>query len=419
MRTLESSREVTKESLPTVPCRSADSIAAPGISVALLTGGADKHYAFGLATELMAKGAELDLIGSNDLDLEEFRNQPRVKFLNLRGDQNPEASRIEKVARVLKYYRKLIVYAAKARPRVFHVLWNNKLESFDRTLLTLYYKALGKKIVLTAHNVNVGVRDSKDTIFNRLTLRIQYHLVDHIFVHTPKMKDELMKEFRVRGNRITVIPFGINNAVPNTDLSPVGAKRRLGIQDEKKLILFFGNIAPYKGVDYLLAALRKLRDRRDDLRLIIAGRPKNCEKYWSALHEAIQDDVRSGRILLRADYIPDEETELYFKASDVFVLPYTHIYQSGVLFLGYGFGLPALVSDVGSLKDDVLEGKTGFVFKPGDPNDLANALERYFASDLYKGLSDRRQEIRNFALERHSWNDVGHQTIGVYAELLG
>ena len=60
-----------------------------------------------------------------------------------------------------------------------------------------------------------------------------------------------------------------------------------------------------------------------------------------------------GRVLLRADYIPDDETEIYFKAADVLVLPYRQIYQSGVLFLGYSFGLPVLAADVGSLKDEM------------------------------------------------------------------
>ena len=97
------------------------------------------------------------------------------------------------------YYARLIRYAATAKPRIFHILWNNKFESFDRTLLMLYYKVLGKKIVLTVHNVNAGRRDSKDTRLNRLTLRIQYRLADHIFVHTEKMKRELIEEFGVRG----------------------------------------------------------------------------------------------------------------------------------------------------------------------------------------------------------------------------
>lgn len=388
------------------------------IAVALLTGGADKPYVFGLATALHSRGAAMDLIASDDLELPEFQGEPNVNFLNLRGNRRPDASMARKVLRVLIYYVKLISYAARSKRRIFHILWNNKFEAFDRTLLTLYYVSLGKKIVLTVHNVNAGKRDSKDTLLNRLTLRIQYRLADHMFVHTDKMKIELMEEFGVQGSRISVIPFGINNFVPNTSLSACEAKQRLGIQEGEKTILFFGNIKPYKGLDCLVTAFQRTPAQHHRYRLIIAGRPDNCDSYWGQIREAIQKEVQNRRILLRTHYIPDDETEVYFKSADVLVLPYRHIYQSGVLFLGYSFGLPVLAANVGSLKDEIIEGETGFVFRPDDPADLARAIERYFTSNLFANLSTRRQRIRDFATEHHSWDVVGQMTINVYSDLL-
>ncbi len=389
------------------------------IAVSLLTGGGDKPYAFGLATELISKGAALDLIGSDDLDCPEFHNNPLLNFLNLRGNQRPDASLLSKVLRVSGYYAKLIRYAATAKPRIFHLLWNNKFQILDRTLLMYYYKCIGKIIILTVHNVNAAKRDRNDTAFNRLTLRIQYRLADHIFVHTEKMKHELIEEFGVQATRVTVIPLGINNAVPNTGLTPGEAKQLLGIRDGEKTILFFGRITPYKGLEYLITAFRQILARTDNYRLIIAGGPeKGCEGYWTAIREAIREGVQRGRVLLRADFIPDDETEVYFKAADVLVLPYRHIYQSGVLCLGYSFGLPVLAADVGSLKDEIVEGKTGFVFRPEDPVDLARAIEVYFASDLYTDLSRRRKKIRDYATERYSWAVVGQMTMSVYGGLL-
>ncbi len=388
------------------------------IAVSLLTGGSDRPYVFGLTTSLMSRGAALDLIGSDELDHPDFHDKPGVDFLKLRGSQRPDASFVGKVFRISTYYAKLIGYAATAKPRVFHILWNNRFEYFDRTVLMLYYKLLGKKIVFTAHNVNGDRRDSKDTRLNRLTLRIQYRLADHIFVHTEKMKRELSEEFGVQGRRITVIPFGINNSVLNTRLTPGEAKQRLGIRDGERTILFFGRIAPYKGLEYLIAAFRQALAQRDDYRLIIAGRPDRCEGYWKTIREGIRDEVQRERILLKAEFIPDDETEIYFKAADVFVMPYRDIYQSGVLFTGHRFGLPVLAADVGSLKDDIVDGKTGFVFKPEDPVDLANAIQRYFASDLYADLNSRRQGIRDYAMERHSWDTVAQLTMSVYARLL-
>jgi D-inositol-3-phosphate glycosyltransferase len=393
--------------------------ARPEIAVALLTGGIDRPYVFGLSMELISKGAALDLIGSDTLDFPEFHGKSGLNFLNLQGSQRPDVSIVRKVFRLLTYYARLIRYAAMAEPKIFHILWNNKLELFDRTVLTLFYKLLGKRIVLTVHNVNAGRRDSRDSYLNRLTLRIQYQLADHVFVHTEAMKVELNQQFGVQDARISVIPFPINNAVRNSDLTPSEARRRLGIQDDQKAILFFGRITPYKGLEYLIAAFQQARIRRDDLRLIIAGRPENdCQDYWRAIQEVVSDDVRLGRIVLRADHIPDDETEIYFKAADVLVLPYKQIYQSGVMFLGFSFGLPVIASDVGALKDEIVEGKTGFVFKTEDSSALATTIERYFESELFSNLDARRQEIREFAVAGHSWDVVGRDTMGVYGGLL-
>ena len=390
----------------------------PDISVALLTGGGDRPYAFGLATALISNAAAIDLIGSDNLDFPEFHNNPKVHFLNLRGDQGSHAGFLAKAMRVVAYYVRLIGYAAKARPQIFHILWNNKFQVFDRTLLMLYYKMLGKKIVLTAHNVNIGRRDSADSYLNRFTLKIQYLLSDHIFVHTETMKLELIEEFAVPDSRITVIPFGINNSVPNTALKSPEAKKRLGVESHRKVILFFGNIAPYKGLEYLVRAFQKIAARRDEYGLIIAGRPKDCVKYWTAIQQTIADDVLRKRIVVHAVYIPDEHTEIYFKAADLLVLPYTYIYQSGVMFLGHSFGLPVVASDVGSLKEDIVEGKNGFLFRSEDSNDLARVIEQYFDSELFANLEDRRNEIRHNAVAVHSWDIVSHLTMGVYAKLL-
>lgn len=391
---------------------------ASEIAVSLLTGGSDRPYVYGLTTSLILQGVNLDLIGSDELDLPEIRALAGLRFFNLRGSSRSDASFTNKVWRILQYYFKLVRYTATAKPRILHILWNNKFEFFDRTFLMIYYKLRGKRVVLTVHNVNAARRDLKDTWLNRFTLRIQYRLSDHIFVHTEVMKRELVEEFGALSSRVAVIPFGINNAVPNTCLTPEDAKRRLGLRPDEKAILFFGRITPYKGLELLIDAVRQARTRCPDYRLIIAGRPDRCEEYWSAIREQIRGEVERGEILLKAEFIPDEETEVFFKAADAFALPYRDIYQSGVLFLGQSFGLPALVADVGSLKDDVIEGETGFVFKPEDPDDLANAIEIYFANELYQRLPETRKAIRHYVETHHSWDAIGQTTVAVYESLL-
>jgi glycosyltransferase involved in cell wall biosynthesis len=390
------------------------------IAVGLLTGGRDKHYAFGLTMALVANGVCLDVIGSDQIDSPEMHSAPRLRFINLYDGRVQEAGLVGKACRVLLSYARLVQYAAIAKPRVLHILWDYKFPFFDRTVLMVYYHLLGKKIVVTAHNVNAGKRDSNDSLLNRLTLKIQYRIADHIFVHTQKMKNELIEEFGVGQQAITVIPYGINNSVPDTDVTPRQAKQRLGIKDNEKTILFFGNIGPYKGVEFLVAAFQILARKQADYRLIIAGKLRGgAEKYWDEIRNAIGRDVSGERVLQKIEFVPDEETELYFKAADVLALPYTEIYQSGVLFLGYSFGLPVIATDVGSLGEGVVEGRTGFLCRPRDPNELAHTIETYFESELFRELNSRREEIRAYARTQHSWDVVARTTRAVYEKLAG
>lgn len=380
----------------------------------MLTGGGDRPYALGLTGSLVDAGVRVDFIGSDFLDCPELRQQPLVRFLNLRGDNRPGAPTRQKVKRVCVYYTRLLRYAATADPKVFHILWNNKLEWFDRTLLMLYYRLLGKRVVYTVHNVNAGQRDGRDSAINRLTLRIQYHLTHRLFVHTERMKQQLEAEFGVPTEKISVIPFGINNTVPATALTRTQARERLGVGATDKCVLFFGNIAPYKGVEYLVQAMEQLRGRVRDCRLVIAGQPKDSEAYWAAIDRRIDSSPLREHAIRHIEYVPDERTEVYFKAADVLVLPYTHVFQSGVLFLGYSFGLPVIASDVASMKDDIVEGETGYICPPADPQALAAAIERFFASDLYRELDQRRGGIQRSAAERYSWATVASITVRAY-----
>jgi D-inositol-3-phosphate glycosyltransferase len=391
------------------------------VDIGLLTGCQDRPYAFGLAMALTSKGVLIDIIGGDEIDSPELHATPRLRFLNFRGSLKNQGNFAVKLWKLLDYYAKLIRYAARSDPKVLHILWNNKIEVFDRTILMLYYKVVGKKIAFTAHNVNQARRDAKDSWFNRTTLRIQYQLCDHIFVHTQKMKEELCQDFGVAEKAVTVIRHPVNDAFPDTALTPAGAKRRLGLRDDEKAILFFGRIRPYKGIGYLLDAFRLLSaDEQAKYRLIVAGEPKKgSEDYLHEIQESVQRDFKEGRVILRIQFIPDEEMEVYLKGADVLVLPYKEIFQSGVLFLAYSFGLPVVATDVGSFREEIVEGSTGFLCQPGDPADLAKAIETYFSSDLFKNLTVRRQEVKDYAHANHSWDAVADLTCKAYTKMLG
>lgn len=388
------------------------------MKISILTGGGDRPYALGLLAACAQKKIETDYIASDDILDDNYTKNKYVTVYNIRGDQNSSAPVKEKVLRILRYYCKLMLYAIQTDSKLFHILWLNKFILFDRTFLNIFYRFLGKKLVFTAHNVDDRERDGNNNLVNTLTLKFHYKIVDHIFVHTQQMKAQLIDSFRIDKSKVTVIPFGINNTVPKSELDELQARKKLDLCVNDKVILFFGNIAPYKGLDSLISALALLKEKNIRPKLIIAGRIKNCETYWNNIQKIIEQHNLGPYIVKRIEFIPDSEIEIYFKSADALILPYKFIYQSGVLFLSYYFGLPAIATDVGSIKENIIEGETGYVCKPDDSDDLAKTINKYFHSDLYKNLKNNRKKILKFANQKYSWDKIGEITHKVYKDLL-
>jgi len=250
-------------------------------------------------------------------------------------------------------------------------------------------------------------------------LRFFYRNVSRLIVHTNRMKEELSGDYGIPESKISVIPHGLMTAVPESELGGAEARRRLGLTSEAKVVLAFGLISPYKGLELLVEALGKLRKQNTKITLVIAGRVKECGDYWNGVCQLIQQEGLADNVIMELKHIPDEAVELYFKAADVLVMSYRNIFQSGVLFLAYRFGLPVIATNVGSLREDIVEGKTGFVAKANDPVDLAMTIEKYFASPLFAQLESNREKIREFSHARYSWSQIGLLTRKVYEEARG
>jgi glycosyltransferase involved in cell wall biosynthesis len=345
----------------------------------------------------------------------------RVELHDLVGNQAPDAGLPAKVGRVASYYPRLLAFAARTDARIFHILWFRRLPVVERTLLLAYLRRLGKKLVFTAHNVDDRARDGRMGGFaGRVSLRFLYRTVDHVFVHTSRMKRELVHVFGVPEQRVTVVPLGLNDVIPMSSATRREARKQLGFGPDDRILLFFGNIAPYKGVEDLVRALAMLARDDERLRLVIAGRvrDRSCEVYWRSVEELIAELGLSTHVRKEVRYLPDAEVGLFFRASDVSVLPYRRVYQSGVLGLSYAQGLPVIAADVGSLREDVLEGETGLLHRASDPVDLAGRIQAYFASELYRDLETRCRQISDYGAERFSWATNAERTFAVYESLL-
>jgi len=386
--------------------------------ISILNAGQQTDYLYGLVSGL-AKIPMLEIeVVDSDSSVGLFEAFHQVSLFNLRGDNISPQSNFAKMWRIGRYYIRLLYYTASTHSDIFHIQWENSIALFDRTLLNLYYKLLGKKLILTVHNVYREARDNTATPLRWFSLKVMYHLVDRIIVHTAKMKEELCSLFHISPEKVTIIPHGINNRIQKKSMTQEDARLIFGIVPTAHVILFFGQIDEYKGIETLIDAAALLVQKDPSIILIVAGRPKRQSDYISKLKTQAGKCLPEKNLMLRLHFIPENEVETYFSAADCIVLPYKRIFQSGVLFLAYRFGIPIIATDVGSFSVDIIDGKTGWICKPNDAEDMAAQLRKFFDSTLFHQRDGTRASIVEFAEKKYSWTNIGRQTYEVYTDLV-
>ncbi len=150
------------------------------------------------------------------------------------------------------------------------------------------------------------------------------------------------------------------------------ARQHVGLLEEQKVLLFFGFIRPYKGLDLLLDAMAKIH--QSDLKLIIAGEFYTDEKPYFQMAEKLGI---ADKLIWKNHFISNEEVGLYFCAADLIVQPYKHATQSGVTQIAYHFEKPMIVTDVGGLAEIVPDGVSGYLVKP-DASEIAEKVDYFF-----------------------------------------
>jgi glycosyltransferase involved in cell wall biosynthesis len=206
-----------------------------------------------------------------------------------------------------------------------------------------------------------------------------FNFVDNFIVMSESVKLDLLKIVPEAKYKLTPHPiydiFGVN-------IDKDKARKTLGIK-AKNVILFFGLIREYKGLDILLKSIPKIKQELNDFIVIVAGECyEKTEKYFAIVEKLkIQDSVD-----FRLKFIPDNEVSEYFSATDVVALPYRTATQSGIIQIAYNFDRPIIVSDVGGLAEIVPNGKTGYVVKP-DSNEFAKAIIKYFKENKFEEFS--------------------------------
>lgn len=246
------------------------------------------------------------------------------------------------------------------------------------------------KILFVCHNVFPHERFPFD---HRLAKMALIH-ANYYIVQSKQDEQDLLSIKQSAIFKRTVHPtyniFKINN------ISKEQARQMLHIPPDKKILLFFGFVREYKGLQHLLQAMPLARKYLTDLCLLVVGDfDENKDKYLDLLHNLRIEDIVS----VYDGYIPDQEVEKFFAASDLVVLPYESATQSGIVQISYGFEKPVIVTDVGGLPEVVNDGKTGYIVQPKNPQQIADKIIEFYEQQENINFS---QNIQKEAY-RYSW----------------
>lgn len=257
------------------------------------------------------------------------------------------------------------------------------------TILKLAKKNLHTKIVCIADNV---IPHEKHLGDNKLTSYF-INSVDSFITMSQKVMNDL-RQFTNKPAEVAIHPLYDNFG---EKVSKESARNRIGLPSNEKIILFFGFIRHYKGLDLLLKAMADEKIRKSKIKLLIAGEFYEDKKGYDDLIESLQ---LKDQLILRTDFIADSEVKYYLSAADFVIQPYRDATQSGVTPLAYHFEKPMLVTNVGGLPDMVPHNKAGIVTEPQSYAIAQGILALYEKGDLYfmSGLQEEKK--------KYSWQSL-------------
>ena len=310
-----------------------------------------------------------------------------------------------RMRRLLAWYNPLswLWAGLTLRGSVLHAQWWSHVLAPVYLVVMGLARLRGRRVVLTLHNV----LPHEEAPWRRWLFQSVFRFAHQFIVHSERNAQVLIEQYPRAVGRVTVVPMGIHTVTSGQKLSRQEARERLELSADRRVILAFGNIRPYKGLDVLLRALRRVVDAGREATLLVAGQPWNSfERYQNLIDEL---DL-TAHVRLRLEYLPESEVEACFAAADLAVFPYTHFdAQSAAATLALSSGVPLVVSDVGGLPD--LVGDARAVVPANDPEALAQTLRAVLDDEalLAKLAADAKRRAAEL-----DWGVIAQRTVEVY-----
>lgn len=246
------------------------------------------------------------------------------------------------------------------------------------------------KVVAITDNVLPHEKRPGDRLFTRYFIGA----ADAFITMSKSVEEDLRLFTKTKPSLLIPHPVYDNYGKPATKAE---ACEKLGLDPGDKLVLFFGFIRDYKGLDLLLQALADERLQKMSVKLIVAGEYYgNREKY----EQLIQQLGLQQRVILHTDYIPNSDVRYYFGAADLVAQPYKSATQSGISQMAYHFEKPMLVTAVGGLPEIVAHGKAGYVVDLA-PSAIADAIVDFFENERQQAFTEGvKEEKKRFSWQR-------------------
>ncbi|MDG4763557.1 methyltransferase domain-containing protein [Solwaraspora sp. WMMD406] len=278
-----------------------------------------------------------------------------------------------------------------------------RLAEFQQRVAEL--RARGGRLVWTIHNV--FPHEWKFPAAERALARFLADEADAVHVLSEETLAAVEPHYPLDPDKVRVIRHSSYLGVYPNSVSRVAARERFGLEPDQHVVLFFGGIRPYKGVDVLLDSFAVAARRDARLRLIVAGPAKRLDPK-QRLKERCEADPKITPVF---GAIPNEEIQFYFKAADTVVLPYRSILNSGIFHLAISFGRPVIAPRVGSLTS-LLDPEFAIGFDPTNQHALAEAL---LAAPKLRG---RHVELAALSAARgYQFTDMGRDYAKLITEL--
>lgn len=241
-------------------------------------------------------------------------------------------------------------------------------------------------IICIADNIQPHEKRFGDTAMTRYFVKS----CDGFIAMSEQVRNDL--QLFVASQQVQLIPHPIydvfGDRVPKNE-----ARAKLGLEPTDKVVLFFGFIRRYKGLDMLLEALADPRLKESGIKLLIAGEYYADEAFYTSLMDRLH---LRDRIMAHTHFIADMDVPIYFGAADVVIQPYRSATQSGVTPAAYHFEVPMIVTNVGGLPEMVPDGKVGIVTAP-HAKDIADAILRFYTYGEAHFIPHLREEKRKYA----------------------